>query len=45
MEPVTVRNSVLTHEHILVDFIGADQANPSRYDANEVFAAARPKLE
>lgn len=45
MEPVTVRNSILTHEHILVDFIGADQASPSRYNADEVFAAAKPKLE
>jgi phosphotriesterase-related protein len=45
MEPVIVRNSILTHEHVLVDFIGADQASPSRYNADEVFAAARPKLE
>jgi phosphotriesterase-related protein len=45
MEPVTVRNSILTHEHILVDFIGAGQASPSRYNADEVFAAAKPKLE
>jgi len=34
----------LTHEHILVDFIGADKINPSRYDANEVFEIALPKL-
>lgn len=45
MEPVTVRNSILTHEHILVDFIGADQVSPSRYNADEVFAAAKPKLD
>lgn len=45
MEPVIVRDSILTHEHILVDFIGADQVSPSRYNADEVFAAAKPKLE
>ncbi|MGZ8509124.1 MAG: phosphotriesterase family protein [Chitinophagaceae bacterium] len=34
----------LSHEHILVDFIGADKADPSRYDAEEVFHTALPKL-
>jgi predicted metal-dependent phosphotriesterase family hydrolase len=34
----------LTHEHILVDFIGANKANPLRYDAEEVFKKALPKL-
>ena len=34
----------LTHEHILVDFIGADKIDPSRYNAEEVFQAALPKL-
>ena len=24
----------LMHEHVLVDFIGADQVSPSRYDVN-----------
>jgi phosphotriesterase-related protein len=33
------------HEHILVDFIGADQASPSRYNADEVFRAALPQLQ
>lgn len=37
--------SVLVHEHVLVDFIGADQIRPGRYDQNEVFHLARPKLE
>ena len=37
--------TTLIHEHVLVDFIGADQASPSRYDADEVFAAALPKLK
>ena len=34
----------LTHEHVLVDFIGADKIEPSRYNAEEVFQAALPKL-
>ncbi len=34
----------LTHEHILVDFIGADKIDPSRYDADEVVRIALPKL-
>lgn len=34
----------LSHEHILVDFIGADQVNKNRYDANEVFKTALPFL-
>lgn len=34
----------LTHEHILVDFIGADKVDPSRYKADEVFNIALPKL-
>ncbi|MFC7522366.1 phosphotriesterase [Parapedobacter sp. GCM10030251] len=37
--------TVLPHEHILVDFIGADQVNPKRYDQDEVFAAMLPYLE
>ncbi len=39
-----VPRSVLVHEHILVDFVGADRIRPGRYDAGEVFRAARPKL-
>lgn len=34
----------LMHEHLLVDFIGADRVSPSRYDADAVFAAALPHL-
>ena len=34
----------LTHEHILVDFIGANKIDPLRYDANEVFRIALPQL-
>lgn len=36
--------TTLMHEHVLVDFIGAEQAAPSRYDADEVFRLALPKL-
>lgn len=43
--PQPVPRSVLVHEHILVDFIGADRIAPGRYDPDEVFRAARPKLE
>jgi phosphotriesterase-related protein len=34
----------LMHEHILVDFIGAADVSPSRYDANAVFDAVLPHL-
>ncbi|MES2697625.1 MAG: phosphotriesterase [Verrucomicrobiota bacterium] len=34
----------LPHEHVLVDFIGADQVSPARYDAEKVFAAVLPHL-
>jgi phosphotriesterase-related protein len=37
--------SVLVHEHVLVDFIGADQIAPGRYDPEEAFRVARPRLE
>ncbi len=37
--------SILVHEHILVDFIGADEIRPGRYDRDEVFRVARPRLE
>lgn len=36
--------SVLVHEHVMVDFVGADQIRPGRYDPDEVFRIARPKL-
>lgn len=35
----------LVHEHVLVDFIGADKIVPGRYDQDSVFAAAKPKLD
>ena len=35
---------VLPHEHLLVDFIGADKASRDRYDQDEVFTKALPYL-
>jgi len=34
----------LTHEHVLVDFIGAEKYSKSRYDADEVYNTALPFL-
>ena len=36
---------VLPHEHVLVDFVGADQVSPSRYDGDRVFASVLPHLK
>jgi len=35
----------LVHEHVLVDFIGADKVSRDRYDADEVFRVALPHLQ
>lgn len=35
----------LPHEHIMVDFIGADQTGPHRWDAEEVFRTMLPYLQ
>jgi phosphotriesterase-related protein len=35
----------LVHEHVLVDFIGADKVSRSRYDADEAFGTILPHLE
>jgi phosphotriesterase-related protein len=35
----------LPHEHVMVDFIGADQVSPDRYDRDEVVRVAAPYLE
>ncbi|MDW8354406.1 MAG: hypothetical protein RMK57_07735 [Bryobacterales bacterium] len=40
-----VEGSILVHEHVLVDFIGADRIHPGRYDPDEVFRVALPKLK
>ena len=34
----------LMHEHVLVDFIGANEVNPSRYDPDQAFKVALPHL-
>ncbi len=34
----------LMHEHVLVDFIGADQVSPTRYDWDQVVAVVLPHL-
>lgn len=36
---------VLSHEHLMVDFIGADQVSPSRYTPTEVFEKVLPYLQ
>jgi phosphotriesterase-related protein len=36
--------SALCHEHVLVDFAGADAIRPGRYDADEAFDVALPYL-
>lgn len=36
---------VLVHEHVMVDFVGAEAVRPGRYEAEEVFQRALPKLE
>jgi phosphotriesterase-related protein len=35
----------LTHEHVMADFIGAEQFSKSRYNADEVFQTALPFLK
>lgn len=40
-----VPGSILVHEHVMVDFIGADKIAPGRYDADEVFRIAKSKIE
>jgi phosphotriesterase-related protein len=36
--------TTLVHEHVLVDFIGADKVSRSRYDADEAFRTILPHL-
>src|SRR5215510_4760694 len=35
----------LTHEHVMADFIGAEQFSKSRYNADEVFETALPFIK
>lgn len=37
--------TTLPHEHVLVDFIGADRVTPQRYDRDEAFETILPHLE
>jgi phosphotriesterase-related protein len=37
--------TTLVHEHVLVDFAGAERVSRSRYDADEVFRTALPRLQ
>ena len=43
--PSTELGITLMHEHILVDFIGADEVSRDRYNQDEVFAVALPHLK
>lgn len=44
--PLRAQNpTILVHEHVMVDFVGADKIEPGRYDPDEVFQTAKPKLE
>ncbi len=43
--PASRLGRVLMHEHVLVDFVGADHVNPSRYDPERVFNVALPHLQ
>jgi len=42
--PVEDMGITLPHEHVMVDFIGADKADCHRYDRREVVAAMLPRL-
>lgn len=37
--------SMLPHEHIMVDFVGADKVSPQRYDADQVFHVMLPYVK
>lgn len=43
--PAEQLGRTLPHEHVLVDFIGADQVSPDRYDRDEVFNTVLPHLK
>ena len=43
--PANELGRVVSHEHVLVDFIGADQTNASRWDDDEVIRVVLPYLE
>lgn len=43
--PADQLGKMLPHEHILVDFVGADQVDPDRYDRDEVFRVMLPHVK
>jgi phosphotriesterase-related protein len=43
--PETIPDSVLVHEHVLVDFAGVAGDSRSRYSLDEAFQAALPRIE
>lgn len=43
--PLDKLGTILMHEHVLVDFIGADEVSRERYNAEEVFKVALPFLK
>jgi phosphotriesterase-related protein len=43
--PASDLGATLVHEHVLVDFVGADRVSRDRYSADVVFRTARPFLE
>ncbi|HEX9710356.1 MAG TPA: phosphotriesterase, partial [Candidatus Thermoplasmatota archaeon] len=42
--PTVELGTTLAHEHVLVDFVGADRVSRDRYDAEEVFRTVLPHL-
>lgn len=43
--PASSLGVTLPHEHVLVDFIGAAEISPARYDAADAFAKIKPFVE
>src|SRR5262252_1693991 len=43
--PATRLGTVLAHEHVLVDFVGAAKVDRRRYDADEAFRTILPHLK
>jgi predicted metal-dependent phosphotriesterase family hydrolase len=43
--PPRALGMTLMHEHVLVDFVGADKVSPQRYKVEEVFQTALPHLK
>src|SRR5688572_20905209 len=41
----SILRHTLTHEHVLVDFIGAEEVNPPRWDREQVFQKVLPYLQ